>query len=167
MALSQATLKSGIQAIMAAPFPRNSAEAADRWSAAYASYAASATSCGGVSPASLAAAQAALKGVLTGVFAARSPTPNAAASAFASAFTAFWIAPPVVFAPHPFPGVVTVVGGTAALGPALLSAWSSNLATRARADAASSSIASALHAFTLTVVVTHPIVPTPCVSPIF
>ena len=143
--------------------PQGFAEAGRRWSALYASYAADARSVLGGAPIGLSVAESLLTRTLAGVF-ATSSDPVTTAQNMAAALTAFWLLPPVAFS-GATPGAVTAVGGTVFLAAALASAWGSNLASRAPAPQAAASVAAALHAFTETVIVTHP-TPTPTVGPI-
>lgn len=160
MALLSATLSTQLQNI---GFPSTHAAAGQAWADAYEAYAAAAQSpLGAVG--SLAAAKATLAAVLGPAFA--SQTPATVLSGIANGLTAFWLTPPVVFAGAP-PGAVTVVGGTAALPAALSAVFANNIASKASKPAACDAIATALHTFTLTVIVTHPVVPTPVVGPIF
>ena len=160
MPLSSPTLSSGLQNI---GFPSTHADAGNIWAAKYAAYAADAISPMGGAPASLAAAEATLGATLGAAFAAGSPA--SVISAFVNGLTAFWLAPPVVFAGTP-PGAVTLVGGAPALGPALSATFASNIAGKLSKQACSDAIAAVLDTFTRTVIVTHPVVPTPVVGPI-
>jgi hypothetical protein len=83
----------------------------------------------------------------------------------ALALTSFWLLPPVVFSGTP-PGLVTVVPGGVVLPTALFASFATNLAARASNQQASQRLASDLDAFTRTVIVAHPVVPTPVVGPI-
>jgi hypothetical protein len=118
----------------------------------------------GGSPAALDAGQAVLQQALTVTF-ATSVDPVTTASQMANAFTAFWFLPPVVFSGTP-PGLVTAVGGTAALAVALPAIWLSNQLSKLTTEQSAQAIAAALDAFSRTVIVTHPVVPTPVVGPI-
>lgn len=140
---------------MATNFPATHSEAGKRWAQAYGDYAAAAMSLAGGSPIVQGAVDA-LGGVLGNLFAG-----GLAAPAMDAAFVAFWLAPPMAFA-GPFPGVVTAVPSV----PGLAGVFASNVEGKASADAAMGAIAAALHAFTLTVIVTDATVPTPTVGPI-
>lgn len=163
MALDPNKLKQLLLQLSQSP-PQTPQEAGRRWASAYAAYAADAVSPMGGSPIGLDPGEAVL-GNLLGITFATSRDPNTTAQAYATGFTAFWFVPPVAFTGTP-PGVVTLVGGTAALAPALLSVWASNLAGRLREEQAMQAIAAVLDTFTRTVIVTHPVVPTPVVGPI-
>ena len=160
MALSPSTLSSGIQAITAA-FPADAAAAGSAWADAYAAYAASAQSPMGGIPVTLVAAKATLATALAGAFSGVVPATTAAA--MATAFVAFWLTPPVVFVGTP-PGAVTVaIPG--ALAAALVAAWAANTAGKLSVSDSADSIATAIDAWTRTVIVTHP-TPVPIVGPI-
>lgn len=160
MALSSSGLSSGLQNI---GFPDTHAAAGQAWADKYADYAANALSPMGGAVGSLAAAKATLASALGAAFASQNPA--SVVAAFANGLTAFWLTPPVVFAGAP-PGAVTAVGGTAALGPALTSVFASNIAGKLSKQACADAIAAVIHTFTLTVIVTHPVTPTPVVGPI-
>lgn len=132
---------------------------------AYADYAADAESLTGNTPTGpgLAAAKLVLSAALVPAFSLIPP--DQAADIIAKAFTAFWLAPPMVFA-GTFPGVVTAVPGTAVLAPALTAAWKLNLLTLSKKPEATPRIAQVFHAFTSTVIVTDATTPVPTVGPI-
>jgi len=138
---------------------------ARNWAQLYATYAADGTTLLGGHPLSLDAAQATLQGALTGVFANPYQLAPQTATQMAAAFTAFWLLPPVATT-DVFPGVVTAVAGTALLQTALLSAWFSNFASKASGEQAARGIATALDAFSRTVIVTNATVPSPTVGPL-
>lgn len=148
--------------------PGEAPDMARKWSRAYASYAADASTPLGGSPlsSSLEAAQATLEGALTGIFSNPLSLLPQTAALMAAAFTAFWFLPPVATLDGAFPGVVTAVAGTALLQAALIAAWLSNLASRAGAEQAAVGVAAALDAFSRTVVVTIATVPSPTVGPL-
>lgn len=142
-------------------YPASIAEAASAWAAIYRAFAATTTAPsppGTPVPASLSAAEATLASALALAFAVRPGAIPALASAISSAVTIFWLTPPVAFA-GVSPGVVTAVGGTAALTSALSSAWTANATLFPQggpsASTAAAQVGSALGAFTLTVLVTH------------
>lgn len=165
MPLNPSTLSDALKDIMGPHRPKNVLEAAQRWSNAYVNYANSAISPLGGSPQGLSAVQPLLQASLAAAWAnPRSPAPTTAA-ALAAAFTVFWFLPPVVFDGAP-PGAVTLVGGTAVLQSGLIATWTSITLGKANADSAASQTASILDVFTRTVIVTHPVVPTPVVGPI-
>jgi len=166
MALNLAKLKQGLLGINGhgKDFPKTPVVAAKRWARAYAAYAQDAISLGGAAPIPLAANEAALAAALVPVFANPRNLPPQTAQVYATAFTAFWFAPPVTFPLTPagtplpppiLPGIVTLVGGTIALPSALMAAWASNFATSASDEVAMAKMAQVLDAFTRTVIVTH------------
>lgn len=164
MALDVGALKTSIEDL-GVHYPTSPADAARRWAAAYGGYAAHATSCAGGSPASVAAGQAALEGLLLAAFSAP-PSPASApqtVQAFAGGLLAFWT---ITLFSGPVPGVAVAAVGAAALTIALPVAWAANLAARAPNAAAAQRQAQALDAATRLVVVTHPIPVTPCSGPI-
>ncbi len=165
MSLDASTLSDGIVALTGdGNWPATYADAGERWANLYADYARAAMSPTGGSPAAVDAAIPALSSALAATFAAMAD-PGTTASQMADAFTLFWFAPPMAFA-GAFPGVVTVVPGTAALAAALAATWASNIAGGLSARDAADAIAADLHAFTTTVVCTDATVPTPTVGPI-
>jgi len=166
MALNPAKLKQGLVDVNGSGknFPKTPLEAAKRWARAYASYAADAMSLGGAAPVPLTPNEASLAAALTVVFSNPNSLPPQTAQVYAAAFTAFWFSPPVAFPltpvgtplpPPVLPGIVTVVGGSAALPGLLLAAWASNFAARAPDSVAMTKLASVLDTFTRTVIVTH------------
>lgn len=163
MPLNNASLKTAIQD-MATNYPATAAAGAAALSSAYATYAQGALSCGGGAPvpASITAAQATLTTALTAAFG--NTVAASTAAAMASAFTAFWLTPPVAFVGAP-PGAVIAVGGTAALQAALISQWAANIASGASASDAAQGMADALDIFTKTVVAMHG-APITCTAPI-
>jgi hypothetical protein len=163
VALQSSTLKRGLLDLTHS-FPRTYEEAAKRWAEAYATYAKDAQSPLGGSPATLAAAQAALAAALAPVF-ATSRDPVTTSARIAAALTQFWLTPPVAFTGTP-PGLVTAVLGTAALAAALPPLGASMARSHASADQAMGQLAAAFDAFTRTVIVLHPVVPAPVVGPI-
>lgn len=163
MALNKTQLRTDLEALFTAP-TESYADAAEAWADAYAVYAANAKSCSTPgAPASLAAAKATLKAVLTTSFSTRTVASDTAGD-MAAAFTAFWLVPPVPFS-GTTPGVVTAVAGTAALQAALISTWAANLASQVSAAAAAESMAELLDIFTKTVLVTH-VAPSACATTI-
>lgn len=138
-------------------------EAGRRWASAYSSYASDAVSPVGGSPVGLSVVEGILAGLLAMSF-STSHDPVTEAQQLATALTAFWLTPPVVFAGTP-PGAVTLVAGGPALQQALVSVWAVNLASRSPADQAMRSVAQAIDGFTRTVVVTTPGGP-PIVGPV-
>jgi hypothetical protein len=146
--------------------PGKAPDMARAWARAYASYAIDGTTVLGGHPVTLDAAQATLQGALTGIFANPYQLAPQTASQMAAAFTAFWLLPPVATLDGAFPGVVTAVAGTGLLQTALVSAWVSNLASRASGEQAARGIAAALDAFSRTVVVTIATVPDPTIGPL-
>ena len=141
--------------------PGTAAACADAWGGIYVAYAAGAISPGGGGPGPLAAAQAALAAAF--LSAAGGTSAAATAAALSAAFTAFWLTPPVSFAftpPNTTPGAVTLVSGTAALQAAI-----AGMPPAATRRAGAEQFAAAIHAFTMTVVVTHPNTP-PVVPPV-
>ena len=164
MALDSSALADALSGVFAAPAP-DFLTSAKNWANAYAGYAAEAQSCQAVLPVPVAvkAATATLQSALAGAFAG-GVDPVSTASAMASAFTAFWFLPPMAFQ-GVTPGVVTVVSGTGILATGLVASWAQSTATQASADAAASTMATLLDAFTRTVVVTHA-PPSVCASPL-
>jgi hypothetical protein len=157
VSLSAAGLAGAIENI---GFPGSPTEAGQAWGSAYATYAANATF-SGAPPVAL-TGTAALQSILGTGFAAYDA--SAAAAAFQSGCTAFWIAPPVQFS-LPGAAIVTAVGGALA-GP-LADAWAAARDGRLSRSEAASRIASALDAFTRSVIVTWTHPPTaPSVGPI-
>jgi|SRR5665213_647468 len=149
--------------IMAAP---GAAPAVARaWARAYANYGSNAISPLGGSPLSLEPSRATLETALVGIFSNPYQLPPQTASLMSLAFTAFWFLPPVVTTDTP-PGIVTAVAGTALLQTALLSTWLGKFAARASAEQAAVGIAAALDAFTRTVIILIPIIPTPVIGPL-
>ena len=160
MALVKSGLKSSIQSIINSP-GATAAACASSWASAYASYAAGAISPGGGGPASLAGPQAALATALTSTFSGT--TLAGFASSFSAAITAFWMAPPVVFAftaPSTTPGAVTAVAGSAAFISTV-----TGFSNGTDASAAAQAFADALDTLTKTVTVLHPNAP-PGVPPV-
>jgi len=159
LSLSSSKLSTQLQGMAPAPtFPPSG----DAWAQAYKTYGLDAKTTLFAGPPAVTAATATLSTALAAAFAAGVVLASTAA-AMATAFTAFWLTPPVVFAAG-LPGTVTAVGGTAALQAGLISTLPANLAlTKAQQFDA---IAALLHTFTLTVVTTTPTIPTPTVGPI-
>ena len=168
--LNPATLTSSLTDIMDPNKTRakTPAEAATKWAAAYKGYASTAMSLlgGAPIPASLSAAESTLKTVLEAAFTAGGGAAPMATS-LSTAFTAFWLVPPMAFS-GAFPGLVTLVAGTALLQSGLIAAWAqvAALGPGATAAAAAAAHATVLDAFTRTVIVTHPTVPVPTIGPI-
>ena len=168
--LNPATLTSSLTDIMDPNKTRakTPAEAATKWAAAYKGYASTAMSLlgGAPIPASLSAAESTLKTVLEAAFTAGGGPP-AMATSLSTAFTAFWLVPPIIFTGVP-PGVVTAVVGTALLQSGLILCWSQIMAMGPAGTpaAAAQAHATVLDAFTRTVIVTHPTVPVPTIGPI-
>ncbi len=146
--------------------PAKAAEMAQKWSRAYASYAIKGVTVLGGGPVTLDAAQATLERALTGIFSNPYQLAPQTATLMATAFTTFWLLPPVATLSGAFPGVVTAVAGTALLQAALISTWLSNFGARASAEQAARGVAAALDAFSRTVIVTIATVPTPTVGPL-
>lgn len=140
-------------------------EQARKLLSAYASYAASAQSCAGGSPVITNTETAA--GIFAAALIASIGNPAAWSQGLANAIDVFWTSPPVVF-PHAFPGTVVSPPGTIAATalPMILAAMASAqawaLAGRSAEGPTSELLGTALDAATRTVVVLHPIVPTPC-----
>lgn len=161
MSLQKQDLELDLEALMSLqPFPASATAAGEKWADIYADYAGGAQSCAGV-PATLAAAKETLRAALGAAFAS-GVDPATTASMMASAFTAFWLAPPVAFV-GTSPGVVTAVGGTAVLSAGFVTTWAANVAAQATASQAAAALATLLDVFTKTVVVTHS-APTACVA---
>jgi hypothetical protein len=157
-------MQQGLLDLMKTP-PRTPLETGQRWAQAYTTYCSGAISPMGGTPLTLDVSRVTLATSLATVFATPySPVPTTAAG-IAAAFTVFWFAPPVTFSGGP-PGVVTAVAGTALLQQGLISCWLSNFASRASKDQAAQAIAAVIDVFTRTVIVTHPLVPTPIIGPI-
>jgi hypothetical protein len=172
MALVSATLEAALGNLMRGTPPVTSAvDAGQRWAAAYAVYAAGATSVSGDTAPSLAANEAALAALLGAAFANPSSPPTQTAQAIATAMTAFWLTPPVVLVGAPVSAIVTAVAGTAALQAGLLAIWAALVAAPDPNDPAGQAAAqhaSVLDLFTKTVIVTHvfPAPAPPVVAPI-
>jgi hypothetical protein len=164
LALDPSSLSSSLLALYTSP-PKTVIEAAQRWAAAYSEYAADAQSCQGVVPlpAAVTASQGLLAQALVGAFTSIDPVFTAAT--MASAFTVFWLVPPVAF-PGGTPGFVTAVAGTAFLEAALLTNWFEDVVDEISADMAAKQIAGLLDTFTRTVVVVHPL-PAACAGPLY
>ncbi len=161
VSLVASTLSGKLQQI-ATSFPATYQAAGQAWANAYADYAGAAISPIGGAPLGISAAKATMAATLAAGFAAQ---PAPVAPVIGAALLAFWMAPPMTFS-GAFPGVVTVVGGAAAVGPALAAAFASNIASKAAVGPSCDAIAAAIHTFTLTVVVTHATIPSPTVGPI-
>ncbi len=165
MSLNVTTLETGLRSFMAGPnFPSNATDAATRWAAAYKTYASAATSPMGGGPAPLTGAEAVLKAALLALFV---PSSSGAATmaGMGAAFTTFWLSPPVVFGGGP-PGAVIAVGGTAALASGLASTGAAVQSGKMSGAQAATLFAAVFHTFTQTVIVMHPVVPTPVIGPI-
>lgn len=139
-------------------YPKDSYEAGRRWAKAYAAYAADGRASGGVPPAPLTANESVLAAALGSLWAS-CRDPGTDAQGMASALTAFWLAPPVVFGS----GAVTAVGGTSALQSALPGVWASNQGGKQSAESCAKKLAAVIDTFTHTVIVT---LPGPIVGPI-
>lgn len=163
MPLVASTLSQGLTNLVQRP-PYTPQEVGERWARIYGDYASRATSILGGSPVSVVANQKVLSAALAAVFATSKLAP-ASASQMASAFTAFWFSPPLVFT-GAFPGVVTLAPGGPALQAVLLSTWASNYASRAPNGVAMTKIAACLDAFTRLIIVTHATVPDPTFGPL-
>lgn len=146
MALVKTIISNGIKA-MVDTNPSTTAAAAAQIAALYNAYALTALA-GVLPPALLPAGLATLTGSLTAIFTATQPSGVPMATVYGTGCTAFWLAPPVIFAP----GVVTAVAGTAALIAQLTMLFS----TPNDKDAYANGLADALDTFTKTVVVTIP-----------
>jgi hypothetical protein len=144
-------------------YPASPEAAGKRWAHAYALYAADAMSIPPTAapPASLAAGEQVLARALAAVWRS-SRVAQQTAQGMASALTAFWFAPPVVFGA----GVVSSVTGTSALASALPGIWASNQRGRQSAEFCAKKVAAAIHAFTSTVITTTPFSPSPIIGPI-
>lgn len=164
VALDSSALADALADALAAPAP-DFLTSAKNWATAYAGYAAEAQSCQVVPPlpAAIEAAQETLQAALAAAFAG-GVDPASTATGLATAFSFFWLLPPVAFQ-GVTPGVVTAVGGATALSTALVASWTENTLARASASDAASTMAAVLDAFTRTVVVTHA-PPTACASPL-
>ena len=174
MAYNKAVLKAGIQDLMdnlptypGEDYPDATTVANDvaqKWADAYATYAADARSCQARPPTGITTAKATLKTALAASFVAGGPA-SSTASDMATAFTAFWLTPPITFLGGATPGAVTAVGGTAALQAGLLTAWAANLASNASNSDAAQSMADLLDTFSKTVVAAHA-APSACTAPL-
>lgn len=164
MALDPSKLQRLLQHLAENP-SRTPIEAGYAWARAYRQYCDDAISPLGGSPTTLDAAELFLATSLAGVFSNLAGPAQVNTNQMALALTSFWLLPPVVFSGTP-PGLVTVVPGSVVLPTALFASFSTNLAARATNQQASQRLASDLDAFTRTVIVTHPVVPTPVVGPI-
>lgn len=153
MALNKASLKTAIESVFTSP-PSTRQGCADALASAYRSYAAGATSCLGGAPnsGSLGTAETTLATALGSAFAGTDPA--TVATAVSAALTAFWLTPPIAFSGTP-PGVVTAVGGTAALTSGLPTMWAAQVAGSASASAAAQAHADLVDTFTKTVLVLH------------
>lgn len=164
MPLDSSKLRSSLRAIFDNP-PPDPGQTGQRWASAYVDYAGDAITPLGGSPVGLDAAKPLLAQTLAALFAVPLSPPPATAAQIASALTAFWFLPPVITSDAP-PGVVTAVAGTALLATALVGVWLTNILSSASNDQAAGAIAGVMDAFTRTVIVTIPIVPTPVVGPL-
>ncbi|TAK02329.1 MAG: hypothetical protein EPO39_13480 [Candidatus Manganitrophaceae bacterium] len=151
-------------------FPPNPTEAGKKWAEAYKKYAEGAQA-GATQPLapSLTAAQATLAGALaSGFSAAKAAPPPAAIAGLAAAmdlaFVAFWMTPPVAFAPPP-PAPPTMAGVVSLAPPGVLTASLISLFTSGTADKKTAaqqadSIATLLDSWTKTVMVINtPVTP--------
>lgn len=138
-----------------ATLAERAALSAAAWANVYRTYVADARSCQNVPPTTMAldAAEVALTTALIAAFQGVDPSTLAAATATATAFTAFWLTPPVAFGVS---GAVTAVGGTAALQAALTGLWTITPPPSKTPTEAAEDISLALHAFTQTVAVAAP-----------
>ena len=161
MALSLTTLARELLKLVerSREMPRDGREAGRRWARAYAEYAKAAQSPTSAPPAPLTIQEQVLAAAMGVTFVSSIVSPQSATQ-IANALTSFWLLPPVVFGP----GLVTAVGGTALLTAALQSVWLGNQASGLPPGAATRNIATAIDAFTRTVIVTSP---GPVVGPIF
>lgn len=166
MPLKQTALASSLQNLFEGKpsYPADVPEAGRWWAASYRQYAADALA-GPTAPAAtaLTAAQTRLASALANGFTAASNAGPAGAAVLAAAmdaaFVAFWLAPAVPFAPPlpappAFAGVVTVAppGVLAGLLPA---AFTAGLLEGAGAPSQANAIATALHAWTISVMVVN------------
>lgn len=129
--------------------PLTAEQAAQKWVDAYADYAADAKGLT-FSPTITDLSKSTMKSVLQGYFeAVLVATASGAASAIATALTAFWLVPPVAFPPTV---LVTAVGGTSSLTSDLLGVFGSRAGS---ADDKADQLATAIDTFTKTVTVTN------------
>ena len=159
MPLSTTSLENDLAALLGTDGnPGSAADAGDAWAKAYSGYASAATA-GPTVPLtpSLQAAETTLAGSLRSAFeAAQAAGPGGQAvvlSAFDAAFVAFWLTPPVAFATPPVTGVVTLAP-PGVLAGALASVLAAGMGG-AGADDQAAALASALHAWTGTVMVVN------------
>lgn len=136
-------------------------QVAGDWAQYYTDYAMDAQSPLGSKP-EAEVSRLALEGALTAAFSGKG-TPAQTADAIAAGLAAFWL--PVIF-PNAFPGAVTGMGPPNVLSQAIQVAWGANLASRPSDEDCAQNVAKAIHAWTKTVIVTHPTVPFPTVGPI-
>lgn len=154
MPLNPSKLSRSLEQIFHKPAQRPD-EIARVWAQAYSGYALDATAPLGGSPLppSIAAGQGLLYTSLMSLFSA-SRDQVTSAQGYSNFLTAFWMAPPVVFAGAP-PGLVTLVPGAAIMAGTLLTVWGQNLVSRASPQQAAQAIAQVLDTFTRTVIVTQ------------
>lgn len=158
--LDPSKLAQGLKSALTNPSPSDFVDAGRKWANAYADYASDAESLGGGGPVGLDIAQNLLAATLAATFAV-SLDPVSTASQMASALTALWLAPPVVFGT----GLVTAVGGTSILAAGLPAVFVANSVGQLTADQSYQALAGLIHAFTITVITTTP--PAPTIGPIF
>lgn len=163
MALDQSSFAQGIVDLAGRSFPKDPLEAGTRWARAYAQYAQKALSFAPTpAPPILVAGEQLLAQSLAATWRTSLTAPQTAQQ-IAAALTTFWFVPPVEFGL----GVVTLVGGTAALGSALVGIYTSNQAGELSPDQCAQKIAAAVHAFTITVITTTPVpAAPPAIGPI-
>ncbi|MFI9561194.1 hypothetical protein [Nonomuraea endophytica] len=142
-------------------FPATTADAAKAWAALYRSYAATASAVPTLPvPAALAAGESTLASNLAHAFdTARgtAPVADALASDLDTAFLAFWSAPPVAFllpGTPPVNGIVTTAPA-GVLGPAIAATFAAGTARRSSAAEQAQALATAIDAWTRTVMVAH------------
>lgn len=159
--LNKTALASDLTTLFTSP-PATRADCASAWTDVYAAYAATAVSCSGGSPATLVAAKVTLQAALLAAFSGTNAATTS--NAMATAFSAFWLLPPVVFT-GPTPGAVIAVAGTALFQSGLLALWATNVADAASAVDAASGHADLFDILTKTVVVAHA-PPSVCSAPL-
>lgn len=138
------------------PYPATPEEAAERIASSYVDYAAGASAAGAL-PLFTGLEKAALKATLLTALSVPNPAPTAFVDALALGLTAFWMAPPVLFGPAPAGSVTVAVFDT--IKPALLAGMLPGIPL----EAVDALLRSAVHAATMTVLVTvtPPIPPAP------
>lgn len=160
MPLVKSVMKSAFRALFDSK-PKNRVELAQKWAAAYDSYASQAITGNGGSVIA-AGKKSALEGVLLGVLSVPIGVPAAVAAAWGAGLTAYWGGTPftpgaVPNPPFTLPGVATPPVGVGALIPALTAIY----LKRDSEDGFAESQATALDACTKTVLVLFGAVPQP------